>query len=237
MSDDRYQSQEGTWTLTAPDGRTWTADRPLLTVAKESRERIPPAVALGRLMSAAMDTESDVTLAQQAERIAELERRYADASDDYKGAVERIMQLETALRSVKRSHHICEDCWYSCPASGECCNDNEGNECNCGADRHNAAIDTAISATAAPQITAGATSPEQAERPGRPSDTSANVAEPDKRNRQSREAQLQAVVDELCAVDDERQTLQTASPQYNAWRDRMVAAYTAARRLRSEGKK
>jgi hypothetical protein len=36
----------------------------------------------------------------------------------------------------------------------------------------------------AAQITAAATIPEQAERPGCRSDTSANVAEPDKRNRQ-----------------------------------------------------
>ena len=50
----------------------------------------------------------------------------------------------TFLESMKRSHHINdEDCWYSCPASGECCNDeNEG--CNCGADRVNEQIDKKI---------------------------------------------------------------------------------------------
>ena len=36
------------------------------------------------------------------------------------------------------SHLECEDCWYSCPKSGKCCNDNEGPECNCGADAENA---------------------------------------------------------------------------------------------------
>lgn len=50
----------------------------------------------------------------------------------------------TFLESLKRKHHINdEDCWYSCPASGKCCNDeNEG--CNCGADRVNEQIDKKI---------------------------------------------------------------------------------------------
>jgi hypothetical protein len=40
-----------------------------------------------------------------------------------------------------RSHYYCEDCWYSCPKSKEgCCNDAEGDECNCGADSHNVEV-------------------------------------------------------------------------------------------------
>jgi hypothetical protein len=41
----------------------------------------------------------------------------------------------------KRSHHECEDPWYSCPKSpGGCSNESEGENCNCGADEHNAKI-------------------------------------------------------------------------------------------------
>lgn len=32
-------------------------------------------------------------------------------------------------------HYDCEDCWYSCPKSGNCCNNTVGDECNCGYDR------------------------------------------------------------------------------------------------------
>ena len=33
--------QQGIWTLTAPDGRTWQADSPLKAVSAEQRERVP----------------------------------------------------------------------------------------------------------------------------------------------------------------------------------------------------
>jgi len=58
--------------------------------------------------------------------------------------MKRNRELEAALRESKRSHVICEDCWYSCPKSGECCNHNEGPECNCGADEWNAKIDALL---------------------------------------------------------------------------------------------
>ena len=45
------------------------------------------------------------------------------------------------LYALRRTHLECEDCWYSCPKSGECCNAEAGKECNCGADRVNAIID------------------------------------------------------------------------------------------------
>ena len=55
--------------------------------------------------------------------------------------------LLAALQAAKLQHYACEDCWYSCPKSPEgCCNDAEGDECTCGADKHNAAIDAAIAA-------------------------------------------------------------------------------------------
>lgn len=49
------------------------------------------------------------------------------------------------LESLKRKHYInYDDCWYSCPASGECCND-DLDECNCGADDFNKKINDKIS--------------------------------------------------------------------------------------------
>lgn len=42
----------GTWTLTAPDGRTWQADSPLRVVALEQRERVPADVAVARIFDA-----------------------------------------------------------------------------------------------------------------------------------------------------------------------------------------
>lgn len=55
--------------------------------------------------------------------------------------------LVRKLESLRRSHYVCEDCWYSCPASGECCRDYDETrtECDCGADEHNAQVDEAIS--------------------------------------------------------------------------------------------
>ena len=52
-----------------------------------------------------------------------------------------------ALGSNRRTHHYCEDTWYSCPKHEDgCANEHEGDECNCGADEANAAIDQAIAA-------------------------------------------------------------------------------------------
>jgi hypothetical protein len=43
---------------------------------------------------------------------------------------------------TKRSHYVCEDKWYNCPkSSGGSHNDALGDECNCGADEHNAEVD------------------------------------------------------------------------------------------------
>ena len=52
-----------------------------------------------------------------------------------------------ALGSNRRTHHYCEDTWYSCPKHEDgCANDSECDECNCGADKANAGIDQAITA-------------------------------------------------------------------------------------------
>jgi len=50
-----------------------------------------------------------------------------------------------ALEGNRRTHHYCEDTWYSCPKHEDgCANDSESDECNCGADKANAGIDQAI---------------------------------------------------------------------------------------------
>ena len=57
-----------------------------------------------------------------------------------------VRDLVAALEASKRKHFILEeDCWYSCPKSGQCCNDDaDETRCNCGADRDNAVIDNAL---------------------------------------------------------------------------------------------
>jgi hypothetical protein len=49
------------------------------------------------------------------------------------------------LENNRRTHHYCEDPWYSCPKHEDgCANEAEGDKCNCGADEANAEIDKAI---------------------------------------------------------------------------------------------
>jgi hypothetical protein len=58
--------------------------------------------------------------------------------------------LRERMEELRRGHYVCDDCWYSCPKSGECCNCNYDNskppECNCGADKHNEIIDKILEA-------------------------------------------------------------------------------------------
>lgn len=48
-----YPVQNGTWTLTAPDGRQFQADTPLRCASLEQRNRIPTAVRDQRIFDAA----------------------------------------------------------------------------------------------------------------------------------------------------------------------------------------
>jgi chromosome segregation ATPase len=48
--------------------------------------------------------------------------------------------LKKGIEELRLSHAVIEDCWYSCPESGECC-DRRETTCNCGANKHNAKID------------------------------------------------------------------------------------------------
>ena len=52
--------QAGTWTRTAPDGRTWEASSPLHCCGAEQRERVPADVALARILEAATQTPDEV---------------------------------------------------------------------------------------------------------------------------------------------------------------------------------
>ena len=56
-----------------------------------------------------------------------------------------IDRLRNALMAAKIPHQVVDDdCWFSCPLSGECCNDKAPQVCTCGADDHNAKIDAAL---------------------------------------------------------------------------------------------
>jgi hypothetical protein len=103
------------------------------------------------------DDENDVLPARTvAEQIGE--RFGADARhplvDAISHAIEDALEigerrqkarLLSTLNQLRREHFECEDCWYSCPKSeGGCCNSEQGKDCNCGADQHNAIIDAAI---------------------------------------------------------------------------------------------
>lgn len=59
-------------------------------------------------------------------------------------------QLRALLLESKRKHYVCEDCWYSCPESGECCDERE-KECNCGAAEWNAKVDAALATPDEPE--------------------------------------------------------------------------------------
>lgn len=51
--------QAGTWTLTAPDGRTWEASSPLHCASREQAERVPAKVAIDRIFAALLDDSND----------------------------------------------------------------------------------------------------------------------------------------------------------------------------------
>lgn len=56
-------------------------------------------------------------------------------------------KLRAALvRYGHRGHHYCEqDSWYSCPKAPEgCSNSDDGDECNCGADKQNLEVDAIL---------------------------------------------------------------------------------------------
>jgi hypothetical protein len=59
--------------------------------------------------------------------------------------MENNMDVLAELEKLRMNHNYCEDCWYSCPkAEDGCCDDTQGDNCNCGADEHNAILDSII---------------------------------------------------------------------------------------------
>ena len=51
------------------------------------------------------------------------------------------------LECFKRSHYYCPDSWYTCPKHPDgCCNDDAGEECNCGVEQWNAQIEVLLAA-------------------------------------------------------------------------------------------
>lgn len=39
--------------------------------------------------------------------------------------------------AIRDHYYVEEDCWYSCGAHPECCNDQRIGKCDCGAEEHN----------------------------------------------------------------------------------------------------
>jgi len=57
------------------------------------------------------------------------------------------MDIFAELEKLRKKHYVNdEDCWFSCPKSGECCDEwmIEHSECRCGADEHNETLDGII---------------------------------------------------------------------------------------------
>ena len=56
-----------------------------------------------------------------------------------------MIDLYKKVEKLKLTHETCEDPWYSCPKSEEgCANDNQGDECTCGADYHNEKVNETL---------------------------------------------------------------------------------------------
>lgn len=61
--------------------------------------------------------------------------------------MDNAMDIIAELEKLRWTHLVVEeDCWYSCPKSGECCNSVQSEtDCNCGADFNNEILDGIIS--------------------------------------------------------------------------------------------
>ena len=69
---------------------------------------------------------------EEEKRVKALESSHAELL----GEVDRLKKL------AHRNHYYCEDGWYSCPkAEDGCYDEHEGDDCNCGADEHNAEVE------------------------------------------------------------------------------------------------
>jgi hypothetical protein len=64
---------------------------------------------------------------------------YGEHCQDVSWLLARGDELAAALQFYVR-HYVCEDCWYSCPKSEDYCGTADRTQCDCGADKANAAL-------------------------------------------------------------------------------------------------
>jgi hypothetical protein len=61
-------------------------------------------------------------------------------------AKRKLEDMRKRIAGLHRTHHYCEDSWYSCPLAEDGCADERETGCNCGADAYNKEIDAILSA-------------------------------------------------------------------------------------------
>lgn len=65
-------------------------------------------------------------------------------------------ELRALINGLRRRHHVSPDCWYTCPLADteeedeRCCDSSREHVCDCGADRHNAVVDTLLAVMVRP---------------------------------------------------------------------------------------
>ena len=90
---------QGTWKLVRPDGRTYHASHPLACLRDEQQERIPPQVALQRIMDAADEpTQREKDMARMLKRLC----RRLEPNDNMREAVTDYLRREHLLGSPLR---------------------------------------------------------------------------------------------------------------------------------------
>lgn len=57
--DETPKAEAGTWTLISPSGKQWQASNPIRCAAAEQRERVPPEVAMERIIAAIVEGDRD----------------------------------------------------------------------------------------------------------------------------------------------------------------------------------
>ena len=76
-----------------------------------------------------------------ADQAGRWEAAAADCALERRALRGLVADLREGLAASQISHKYVDDCWYSCPkAEDGCCDDSQGDECNCGADAWNARL-------------------------------------------------------------------------------------------------
>ena len=133
---DEAQKEMHDWRLQAIDERKAlrTAESALGEARREgAREALEDAIHDSQL-----DARADLPVMAPVE--ARLDALIAAVRAEERARLEQMAAL------AKREHYYCEDSFYSCPKAPEgCANDAEGDDCVCGAEKHNAAVDALLS--------------------------------------------------------------------------------------------